>query len=149
MKTLPIAATLLLAICAPPVLAYPAPIPCMADTPIAAVISFQIVDGVAQWLVSSEYRTAGYLLEGSQMSGDSWTAVGPMQAPGGSTYAVDVVGTGFARFRLVEVETGGAKRIIGVESSPCRQLRPKDLGRQEQHWSPNSTLLNNGGNRPA
>jgi hypothetical protein len=123
--------------------------------PAAEVLNFRVVNDVAEWHVSTEFATAGYVLEGSQSANGPWTQLGSMEPAGSHDYAVDVSGGGFPLTRLVEVETTGNRVIHGIETSgppataqpplPSCEMLVAKLDSLEQVWTQsNITIESNG-----
>ncbi len=92
--------------------------------PAATVSGFYVCDGVAHWKVSSEYKTAGYRIDGTSDGGDSWEEVAAVDAGIGNRMVV--VGDDYYGYRLVEIEEGGRELIDGVVRPGERAVPPEN-----------------------
>ena len=89
---------------------------CSDIDPAAVVLGFSVADGTAQWAVESEFRTASYVIEGAVSAEGPWHVVAQVNATNQNNYSVEVSGSPWDYFRLVEVERGGQRLIHGLAS---------------------------------
>lgn len=81
--------------------------------PAATVAGFAATDGICAWRVTSEHETARYHIEGSSSREGPWLGIASDSA-GVGEHAVDVSGNTFSYYRLVEEETDGNRRGLGL-----------------------------------
>ena len=88
--------------------------------PAATAYGFYIEDGLAHWRVTSEYKTAGYRIDGADSGEGPWNEIVTVEAGIGNRRA-DVSSSGYEAFRLVEIEENGNEIV-------CNTVKP---GREE------------------
>ncbi|HMA77456.1 MAG TPA: hypothetical protein VKO43_09110, partial [Candidatus Krumholzibacteriaceae bacterium] len=86
----------------------------------ATAHGFYVEDDVAHWRVTSEYKTAGYRIDGADSGEGPWSEIVTVEAGIGNR-AANISSSGYQAYRLVEIEQSGNEVV-------CNTVKP---GRDE------------------
>ncbi len=91
----------------------------------ATAHGFYVKDGLAHWRVTSEYKTAGYRIDGAESGEGPWSEITTVSAGVGNRVA-DVSFSGFRAYRLVEIEQSGDEIICEIVKAGRSEVTSRD-----------------------
>ncbi|MBD3423141.1 MAG: T9SS type A sorting domain-containing protein, partial [Candidatus Latescibacteria bacterium] len=91
----------------------------------ATAHGFYVEDAVAHWRVTSEYKTAGYRIDGAETGKGPWNEIVAVEAGVGNRRA-DVSSSGFEAFRLVEIEESGDEIVCDIVKAGRNEVPSED-----------------------